>query len=94
MVMLKWVHICVCVCVCVCACVRVCVRGRGHVYRVETQGIITWYRIAICYTKSRFCGALSYLCCKKMCEACMLHSRVTMQALRWLVAIATQEKFK
>ena len=24
-----------------------------------------WYRIASCYIKSRFCGALLYLCCKR-----------------------------
>ena len=27
----------------------------------------------------------------KMCEACMLHSRVMVQALRWDVEIAAQE---
>ena len=27
----------------------------------------------------------------KMCEACMLHSRVIVQALRWDVEIATQQ---
>ena len=27
----------------------------------------------------------------KMCEACMLHRRVVVQALRWVVEIATQE---
>ena len=41
--------------------------------------------------KPRFCYTLSYLCCKKMCEACMLHSRVIVQVLRWPVEIATQE---
>ena len=29
---------------------------------------------------------------KKMCEACTLRSRVIVQALRWVVEIATQEK--
>ena len=45
-----------------------------------------------CYTKSRFCDALLYFVLQKMCEACMLHSRVVVQALRWVVEIATQEK--
>ena len=44
-----------------------------------------WYSIGVCYTKFRFGDALLYLCCKKMCEACMLHSWVIVQALRWVV---------
>ena len=41
-----------------------------------------------------FAIILLLLYCKtlKVCEACMLHSRVIVQALRWIVEIATQEK--
>ena len=31
---------------------------------------------------------------QKMCEACMLHSRIIMQAFRWVVEIATQKNVK
>ena len=34
------------------------------------KAYFTWYRIATCYTKPRFCNALSYLCCKR----CMKHA--------------------
>ena len=45
-------------------------------------------------TKNPVLQCLVVFVLQKMCEACMLHSRVIVQALRRIIEIATQEMYR